>query len=176
MKPSPSNSNPTAGSVIDRAIPWRCLRGFFLRFVGLLGCVSLGLVGCGKQREYVSLRAESPNGQYAVEIVELPADIDRNFQVRLRYIPGKLALSVLLSPDEGRPGTERIVWSKDSTRFVLLGRNFSVEPHARPGGTNEALYLLYDVTSGSAWCNASQKRLPNFYRTQLTNSTWIESF
>ena len=175
MKPPPFNSNPIAELIKGRILLLCSCGLLFLCFVGFLW-VLWDLVRWGRHREYVSLRSESPNGYYAVEIGELPVFLDRNFQVRLRSLPSQFALSVLLSPDEGVPGTERIVWSKDSTRFVLLGRNFSVEPHARTGGTNEVLYLLYDVGSGSAWCNAAQKGLPNFDRPQLTNTVWTEPF
>lgn len=129
---------------------------------------------CGCRRnDSISLASSSPDGAYRVEIAEHSDRLDRNFHLRLHHLAGKTVATVFDSPDEGRPvGTERIVWSRDSSRFVLIGRHFFVGDEARL--TNgEAIYLLYDIKSGSIRCNATQQsKYLNFTRDDLKNSDW----
>ena len=65
-----------------------------------------------------------------------------------------------------------IVWAKDSSQFVLLGRQFYVVEGARL--TNgESLYLLYDIRSGQLWCNANQQdKAENFSPKNLDGIAW----
>jgi hypothetical protein len=94
-------------------------------------------------------------------MVELPRLIDRNFELRIENLekPGVMR-TVFRSPDEGRPeGSERVLWSGDGRRFVLVGRHFHVEPSAvLPGG--EQVYLYYNVDTGETRCNGTQSDLP----------------
>lgn len=107
-------------------------------------------------------------------MVEYPGRLDRNFYLRLHHVTGRTNATIFDSPDEGRPvGMERIVWSRDSSRLVLIGRHFFVGDAARL--TNgEAIYLLYDIKSGSIRCNATQQsKYPNFTQDDLKNTDWI---
>ena len=61
---------------------------------------------------------------------------------------------IFQSPDEGLPGTERIIWRRDHSQFVIVGRNFFVDE--RPRIPMDVLYLLYDIPTGKVWCNAAQ--------------------
>jgi len=106
-------------------------------------------------------------------MVEHLGRLDRNFYLRLHHVADKTVVTVFDSPDEGRPvGTERIVWSRDSSQFVLIGRHFFVEDAAHP--TNgEAIYLLYDIKSGRIRCNATQQsQYPRFSRDDLNGTDW----
>jgi len=86
-------------------------------------------------------------------MVEYPSRLDRNFYLRLRHVTWKTNAIIFDSPDEGLPvGKDRIVWSRDNSRMVLIGRHFFVGDAARL--TNgEAIYLLYDIKSGNIRCN-----------------------
>jgi hypothetical protein len=104
----------------------------------------------------VTLTSLSPDNALRVVLIERPG-FDRNFELRLEQTRGGHSRTVYRSPDEGRPaGSERIVWSADSTRFVLLGRHFFVTERGKLP-TGEQAYLMMDVRSGQAWCNAAQQ-------------------
>lgn len=109
-------------------------------------------------KEHVTLVSLSPDARYRVRMVEVPAFIDRNFELRLEDLEGDVTRTIFASPDEGRPtGSEQIVWSRDSGRFLLLGRRFSAG--LRLPETGEiAAYLMYDVPTGEAWCLADVRQ------------------
>ncbi len=130
-----------------------------------------------KMGEQVSLTSSSPDGAFRVELVEYTGRFDRNFYLRLQRVADRATTNIFDSPDEGRPvGTERIIWSRDSSRFLLLGKHFFVEAMAQL--TNgEALYLLYDVRSGLLRCNATQRHgCTNIPPTELKGIEWTGSF
>jgi hypothetical protein len=138
-------------------------------FIALL--LLFAVSGC--RRENISLSSSSPDGAYRVEMVEYVGRLDRNFYLRLHRMADKSVSTLFESPDEGRPvGIERIVWSRDSWQFVLLGCHFFVTDTAQL--TNgEAAYLLYDVKSGKLRCNAvQQSQYPKFSREDLKGIDW----
>jgi len=53
------------------------------------------------------------------------------------------------------PGTERFVWSKDGTKFLLVGRHFFVEDDLTLA-TGDQVYLLHDVITRESWVNSDQ--------------------
>lgn len=121
----------------------------------------------------VTLTSLSPDDTLRVALIELPR-FDRNFQLRLQDTRTGKTRTVFESPDEGRPiGSERIVWSTDSSRFIVLGRRFRV----RPSGIlsyGEQAYLMMDVRSGQLWCNATQKTAhPGFGVAELRTIRWL---
>ena len=82
--------------------------------------------------------------------------LDRNFQVRLESLVDGTSKTIFHSPDEGRPpGTERLVWSKDGTMLLLVGRHFFVKEDLFLD-TGDQLYFLYQVPSGKAWLNSAE--------------------
>lgn len=105
----------------------------------------------------VTLRSLSPADTYRVSLVERPGFIDRNFDVRVEDLRAGSVKIMFRSPDEGTPvGSERVVWSEDGTRFLILGRHFFVAQ----GGTlrnGEQAYLMVDLHTGRVWCNALQQ-------------------
>ena len=144
--------------------------------VALVIGILLGFGGArfGEQTTLVSL---SPDEATRVWIVERSHWIDRNFEVRVEDMKTQKMKTVFTSPDEGRPiGSERVVWSTDSSRFLLLGRHFYALPESRlPSG--ESLYLLHDQKSGKIWCNATQQQsFPPFSPNDLVKTTWAGSF
>lgn len=142
----------------------------------LAGGIFLGRMAWSHRGERVTLTSLSPDDALRVRLVELPNRIDRNFELRLEDLrkPDGGTRTVFRSPDEGRPeGSERIVWSKDGSRFLLLGRHFYVHGNARlPSG--ESLYLMYEVPSGRVWCNAQQvSGVPSFSLQDVSTISWF---
>ena len=127
----------------------------------------------GMAQEKVTLQSSSPDSSYCVTLRELPVFLDRNFALEL--VNGRTGRSneLFRSPDEGPPGSERIIWSQDSTRFLLLGTNFSTVSGATlPDG--QQLYLMYDTLSGTVRCNASQQdKFLGFTTNDLTSFKWL---
>jgi hypothetical protein len=131
--------------------------------------------GCsGAPNTDASLISESSTGAYRVTLLELNGGMDRNFEVWLERKADGFRTNIFRSPDEGRPGTERIIWSRDHSQFVLVGRHFVVED--RPRIPIETLYLLYDIPSGKLWCNASQASLPRFRETNFSTLSWSGNY
>lgn len=124
--------------------------------------------------ESVTLRSLSPDDQWTVHLIERPSFLDRNFKLVLKGDSQEGAATIFRSPDEGRPiGSERIVWSPDSTQFALLGRHFYTDGKGQLAN-GETLYLLYDLPSGKSWCNSPQQtEYPNF---TLRDAPWIAPF
>ncbi len=121
----------------------------------------------------VTVNSLSPDDALRVVLVEWSSYFDRNFEVRLEEVSTRRARVVFRSPDEGRPvGSERVVWSTDGSRFLLLGRHFFVTDRGRLS-TGEQAYLMMDVRSGQVWCNASQQsRYPGFTVEELRAVRW----
>jgi hypothetical protein len=123
----------------------------------LASSAGYGIRGCTLFNPSVTLTCLSPDDKIRVTLVERRLDIDRNFHLRLEDVKTGNVKVIFRSPDEGRPvGSERIIWSVDSTRFVLLGRHF-YQADAERLSTGEQPYLMIDVFSGRTWCNAHQQ-------------------
>ncbi len=100
----------------------------------------------------------SPYGTSRVSLVEVSPSwaIDRNFQLRIESMSTGEIRTVFHSPDEGRPiGSERFLWSRDGTTFLLVGRHFYVKDDLRIA-TGEQAYFLYEIPTGRGWCSADQ--------------------
>jgi hypothetical protein len=118
--------------------------------------------------EEVTTSRLSPDDKRVVYLVDFfsnlhPVPYDRDFEIQLQEGGGQNAKVIYRSPDESWPaGSERFLWSKDGTRFILLGRHFVLEERHRLS-TGEFLYFMYDVPSQKAWSNSDQQiALPHF--------------
>ncbi len=125
----------------------------------------------------LSLRSLSPDDRWEVQLLEIRPKlaIDRNFVLRVKDNKLGTSKDIFSSPDEGRPeGSERFIWSDDSTRFLLAGRHFfaNTETPTLPNG--DALYLMYDVKTGELWCNASQAHFKPFTAADVELIRWRE--
>jgi hypothetical protein len=140
----------------------------------LAAAAGFTLRGCPIFERPVTLTSLSPDDRWRVVLVERPAWIDRNFTVRLEDIDTGSSRVVFRSPDEGGPvGSERVVWSADGSKFLLLGRYF-VTDDAGQLPTGEQAYLLMDVRSGQIWCNSPQQsQFPNFDIKELHAIKWL---
>jgi len=128
-------------------------------------------------QEQVTLTALSPDERLRVQIVEIPAMIDRNFELRIERLAEQSTQTVFRSPDEGRPaGSERIIWAADGSRFLLVGRHFYTNDAARLP-SDEYLYLMYEVATGRIWCNATQQsEFSPFAQQDLEGVVWSSQF
>jgi hypothetical protein len=123
--------------------------------------------------ETVTLLSLSPDDRWRVHLIERgqPINIDRNFLLRLEQLSDGSIVELFRSPDEGRPiGSERILWSRDSKQFVLVGRHFYVHEGAQLP-TGEALYLMYDIPSERLACNAEQQSTHTGF--SLSDCPWL---
>ena len=99
--------------------------------------------------------ALSPDGRMLAMIVERRSMLDRNFALMTEDKATKKKRTLFTSPDEGKPGGEKLIWSEDGM-ILLLGRTLFVEPDANlPNG--DSLYLLVDSRTGEARGNATQR-------------------
>ena len=111
----------------------------------------------------VTVTSLSPDDSLRIIVVEHPSSLDRNFDVVIEDVATQQSRVVFHSPDEGRPiGSERVVWSADGSRFLILGRHFYIAERGKLP-TGDQIYLMVDVRSGQMWCNASQQnQYPGF--------------
>lgn len=133
--------------------------------------IALGLRALlpGDQTTLVSL---SPDARYRVRLVEIPAFIDRNFELRLEDMESGETLTIFRSPDEGRPvGSERIVWSADARRFLLLGRRFT-RGLRLPSSGDLTAYIMYDVVTEEMWCAAGDRGCASLSVEDVTAIDW----
>ena len=133
------------------------------------------VVGAMLSLSAVTASATSPDGRLRAEIVDRRLHfIDRNFRLRI-VDPKRMATVVFTSPDESPRGVghDRLLWSSDSRRLLLIGPNFWVREEAKLK-SGESLYLLYDAPSGSVWCNSDQDG-PPFGEGELAGYDFGES-
>src|SRR5690242_16849794 len=82
--------------------------------VGVPACFLVSFRNFGVAQEKITLQSLSPDGSHRVTLRELPAFLDRNFALELVDPRTGHSNQVFRSPDEGLPGSERIIWSEDS--------------------------------------------------------------
>ncbi len=131
----------------------------------ILFLISLIATACGSKASVrISVQSSSPSGRFTIQLMEHPrgmSHIDRNFEIFVRNnITGK-ASKIFSSPDEGPVGGERIFWSPDETRFLLVGPNFYTVP-ATELSSGDHLYLMYSINAHELLCNATQIKSPRF--------------
>jgi hypothetical protein len=116
----------------------------------------------------VALVSLSPDDKWQVRLIDRNPFLDRNFDVELVDLSDYSVATIFHTPDEGRPiGSERIVWSPDSSKFVLLGRHFNYCRESARLPTGEIAYLLYDMKSRTLRCNSEQQTMPPFKVEEL---------
>jgi hypothetical protein len=112
----------------------------------------------------------SPDHSHRVRLVEVSSSFsgDKQNQIKLEDMASKNVAILFSWPDEGRPkGSERFLWSKDGTWFLLLGRQFILENPIVVNTLDEA-YFLYHLRTRRAWCHSSQQTTyPHFTRAML---------
>ncbi|HSL50634.1 MAG TPA: hypothetical protein VK878_16305 [Candidatus Deferrimicrobiaceae bacterium] len=110
--------------------------------------------------------AASPDGRMVVQLVDSGRPfLDRNFSIRLRG-PSGWWRHIWFSPDEGAPGGERFLWSRDGRHVLLIGPNFFARPESCLA-SGEFLYLHIDTRTGAVRSNATQSAGPRFALADL---------
>jgi hypothetical protein len=148
---------------------------FIVSFIaGLAVGVSAGFVGSRLAGHRTTLTSLAPDEHVRVHLAEI-GFFDRNFEIRIETLDDGQTTVVFRSPDEGRPsGSERIIWSRDSARFVLVGRHFFASADARLEN-GESLYVMHDLRTGEIWCNGTQQSsYPSFGPSDLAEIAWAE--
>lgn len=112
--------------------------------------------------ERLTLISVSPDDSTRALLVEPRSFIDRNFEVRIQE-EGKSPITIYRSPDEDKPaGSERIIWSRDGSQFMLVGRHFisrRFDDFKLKNG--EILYLMYNTKTKQMYCH--WQNLPKFH-------------
>lgn len=113
-------------------------------------------------RDSVTTSRLSPDETTRASLLELNPvwTGDRDISVRLEDLVAGGEVTIFRSPDEGKPpGTERLIWSKDGTKLLLVGRHFFVKENLFLDNGDQ-LYFLHDLPSGKSWCNSDHSDLP----------------
>jgi hypothetical protein len=136
------------------------------RFLIVAGFALAGVAGFGLSTAYqwftegcgsVTTSRLSPDETTRASLVESTPSwtLDRNVSVRLEELARGGSVTIFRSPDEGKPpGTERLIWSRDGTKLLLVGRHFFVKEDLFLDNGDQ-LYFLHDRTSGKAWSNSA---------------------
>ena len=145
----------------------RPMKQWFM-YAALVASVTALVVGLLLAVLFAALRLEettslwSPDQRLRAVLLDRPhfPSVDRNFVVRIEETEG-VSREVFMSPDESPSGigSERFLWSKDSTRLLLVGKRFWVREGVQLE-SGEFLYFLYDVPSGQVWCNSDHRGPP----------------
>lgn len=122
-------------------------------FLGVALLVGLGWCLNSAFGQHMTTSRLSPDETLRASLVER-SGIDRNFEVRLENLVDGEASTIFRSPDEGGPfGTERLIWSKDGMKLLLVGRHFFVREDLFLDNGDQ-LYFLYDVPRKQGWWNS----------------------
>jgi len=123
----------------------------------------------------VFLSSTSPDGKAQLDIVEITGRLRGRFFFRLREPQAGTAYNFFYAGDEGRPGPARIIWARDNSRVLVVGRRFLVPREAElPNG--ERLYVLYDFRTRKLRCNGTkQSGYETFRSADLEGVEWTES-
>jgi len=142
---------------------------------GLLAACGFGDCYALFSAERTTLSRLSPDETIRASLVERERQfIDRNFQVQLESLADRTTTTIFRSPDEGSPyGSERLIWSKDGTLLLLVGRHFFVKDDLFLDNGDQ-LYLLHHLPSGKTWCNADQSSLPTLKAEQVRGVEFTE--
>ncbi|NEO82758.1 MAG: hypothetical protein F6J87_00630 [Spirulina sp. SIO3F2] len=102
----------------------------------------------------ITLISTSPNTRARVFIIE-QRFMFRSIELRLQK-KGENTISIFIAETKDPPGAERVIWSKDSSKFILLGRNFyGIEsyPEQFRSQNGELLYVLYNLNANQKYCH-----------------------
>ena len=135
------------------------------------------LVGLGRRPRATVLRL-SPDERTRASLVEVGdgtgGEREVSFRLERTSDRGEAFRLDLPGVAGGVAGTERLIWSRDGTRVVLVGRHFFGHADLMLAGGDE-LFLLHDVTSGRTWINsAADLRLPPLTADQISGVEFTE--
>jgi hypothetical protein len=123
-------------------------------------CAGAILVALSSSNRLI-MSSVSPDGIYRLEVTmrRVIFQMDNNYAFRL-YRNGAL-FHQYISPDEPYPiYNNAIIWSKASDAVYVVGGNYNCEPAYSNNGL--FLYYVYDMSTGSYYCNSSQDNTNRF--------------
>jgi hypothetical protein len=110
----------------------------------------------------IRLQTASPNKKWEVFIIEKGNQYrnsgDRNFDLMIKNRQDGKETLLFSSPDEGKQGSEIIIWAKNNKSFILCGNNFVIDKKEDIKYKNKSIYLLYDMENKRFFCNALQRK------------------
>jgi hypothetical protein len=149
----------------------------------LAGCGLSALAGFGLALAYPSLDRErttltrlAPDETVRARLVDRKGrEGYRTFEIRLESLHDGKTTTLYHSPDEGTPhGTERLIWSRDGTMLLLVGRHFFVKDDLFLDNGDQ-LYFLHHRPSGRSWSNAAEETgLPRLQAEQVRGVEFTE--
>lgn len=149
---------------------------FIILLSFLSGLLIINLVN--NTKEIITINSLSPNEHYRVKLIEVKTDfsrVGRNFRITIEHlnINQNLPIVIFNSPDEGLPiGTEEIIWSKDSSKFLIIG-NYFITKEKDTLQSGKLLYLLYNLNTKQVNCNAlQQNKYPTFKLNNIKGISW----
>jgi hypothetical protein len=130
----------------------RALRGLRLVLIAFaVGMLPFYLAFRGRGEMTVGI---SPDGRFRISVDERRAGIDRNFLVLLTDLSTNRTMTIYKSNDQvSSINRERFVWSADSSKVVLVGDKYWVDPGSELEG-GDVVFLMFDLASRKLYCNA----------------------
>lgn len=145
----------TSSSSQPAVEPKNTRRVLLVLFLAVVATV-LGMIFFIRPRDIVV--SDSPDGSQRIIVRERLRFVDRNFRVVLVNRATGTERVVYTSDDQSPTNShERFVWSRDSSKVVLVGDRYFVVPESTLEN-GDVVFLLYDVTSDKLWCNEVHKR------------------
>lgn len=128
----------------------------------------LAWLATGCSSAFDTLRERGPGVGHSVALSDYQGffHLDRNFDLKVN------GETIYHSPDEGPPA-ERVIWSQDGQRFLLLGENLLTQDGWELEN-GQKLYLMYDIPSRKLWCNSSQRPTEKVPLEELKATRWAE--
>jgi hypothetical protein len=119
-----------------------------------LTCLGLGWELNSRLVERTTTSRLSPDETFRASLTERSGPA-RNFHLRIENLVNGESITAFRSPDEGGPpGSERLIWARDGTKLLLVGRHFFVRDDLFLDNGDQ-LYFLYDLPTGRGWCNSA---------------------
>ncbi len=131
----------------------KAIRNAVAFIVGGVTCIGIGWESSVYFTERTTTSRLSPDETLRASLTER-LGVGRNFHIQIEDLVSGKTTTIFRSPDEGGPyGSERLIWSKDGTKLLLVGRHFFVKEDLFLDNGDQ-LYFLYEVATGRFWCNA----------------------
>ena len=137
----------------EQTIKVSIVKGFIWIFLSSL--LLLGFRKCLGTKTIIN--SFSPNKQLKIKWIRFPSNLDSDRQYHLEVFKWlHIPKTIFRSGNENNLyDTGRIIWSSDSSRFILVGTQFEVWASGKEVFlfTGEYIYLMYEIASDRLLCN-----------------------
>ena len=133
------------------------------------------LFGEGEFRTTITRLSPDEKARASLAGTAWPSQPYRMVQIQLEAPLGSDPRTLFTSGEQGLPaGTERLIWSRDGTWLLVVGRHFFV--HADLFLDNgDQLFFLHHLPSGRSWSNETgEKNIPLLTAEQVRGVEWTE--